>query len=234
MIAIAALLCGWSGWFFFARVSKYAVTDRARLEIDRVLALVSVVEIAAAAAIGIAAGAMAIFAALAAWLAVSAALIVQYFQSCSRWTVERLAMTDDLVERMVGPRTRLAQKPAESWHEREDQSVDAYVAASERLDRSAPRTGAFIGRGWLVLGVAVIAPSFVGATLRIEHLAAVLGAVLLANRGFQKLGTGAPLVVQAIVAAGQAVPLHEAAGRADSRSRATGPPRPGIVSTERS
>ena len=30
-----ALLLGWSGWFFFSRVSLYAVTDSARLEVDQ-------------------------------------------------------------------------------------------------------------------------------------------------------------------------------------------------------
>jgi ATP-binding cassette subfamily B protein len=118
---------------------------------------------------------------------------------------------------MVGHRTRLAQEPSESWHEREDQSVDGYLAASERLDRSAPWMAAFIARGWLVVGIGAIAPSFARATFTLEHLAIALGAVLLAYRGFQKLGAGAPLVVQAFVAAAQAVPLLQAAAR-------TGPP----------
>ena len=35
VLTVAVLLLVWCGWFFFASVSKYAVTDRARLEIDR-------------------------------------------------------------------------------------------------------------------------------------------------------------------------------------------------------
>jgi membrane fusion protein (multidrug efflux system) len=35
LLTVAALLLVWCGWFFFVSVSKYAVTDRARLEIDR-------------------------------------------------------------------------------------------------------------------------------------------------------------------------------------------------------
>ena len=186
------------------------------------LALVSGIEILAAAAIAIvAAGSALVPALLAVWIIVSGAAILQYLRRCSRWAAERLNMTDDLVERMVGHRTRLAQEPPEHWHAREDQSVDRYLAASERLDRSAPWLAAFLARGWLALGIAAIAPSYVAGTFTIEPLAAALGAVLLAYRGFRKLGAGAPLVVQAMVAARQAWPLLGATGGADAPGAAT-------------
>jgi ATP-binding cassette subfamily B protein len=186
------------------------------------LALVSGVEILAAAAIAIvAAGSTLIPALLGTWIAVTFWIVVRYFGHCSRWAAERLAMTDDLVERMAGHRTRLAQEPPESWHEREDHLLEGYLAASERLDASAPWMAAFVARGWLVVGIAGVAASFVGATgITIERLAAELGALLLASRGFRKLGAGAPLVVQAVVAARQAIPLLAAAQQAEASGSA--------------
>lgn len=53
------------------------------------------------------------------WLGVTVWLALRY-RSCRRgWTRSRLALTNDLVERMVGHRTRLAQEAREEWHDGE-------------------------------------------------------------------------------------------------------------------
>ena len=58
-------------------------------------------------------------------------------------------MTDELVENMVGHRTRLAQQDARYWHEQEDQALDSYLKISERMDRVGLQLNAVIARGYV-------------------------------------------------------------------------------------
>jgi ATP-binding cassette subfamily B protein len=183
------------------------------------------------------AGSVLIPALLLLWSLLTGGLLAQYFNRCSRWARTRLAMTDDLVERMVGHRTRLAQEPKEDWHEREDQSLEAYQAISSRMDRSVPWLTALLPRGWLAVGIAGIAPGFVAGSVSPEGLAIRLGAILLAFRAFRKLGVGAPQLLQAVIAWKQAQPLLVAAQRAEPRGLpslacAMDKPRPGDVLVE--
>ncbi|MGH9651445.1 MAG: hypothetical protein ACRD3I_13375, partial [Terriglobales bacterium] len=85
------------------------------------LALVSGVElILAALVLGAGAGGWLHALLLASWVAFTGLLGWQYFRRRRHWTETRLEMTHDLVERMVGHRTRLAQEDRERWHDGED------------------------------------------------------------------------------------------------------------------
>ena len=42
-------------------------------------------------------------------------------------------MTQDMAERMVGHRTRLAQEPPSRWHEGEDELLERYLVLSSRM-----------------------------------------------------------------------------------------------------
>jgi len=61
------------------------------------------------------------------WTALALLIAWMYLQSHRNWTGARLSMTHDLIERMVGHRTRLAQEPAGSWHAGEDQELVRYL-----------------------------------------------------------------------------------------------------------
>ena len=54
------------------------------------------------------------------WVGFALLLARRYFRDRRAWTVARLGMTHDLVEQMVGYRTRLAQQRPDRWHEGED------------------------------------------------------------------------------------------------------------------
>ena len=101
------------------------------------LAIAGIVEIllsAVALAAGSAGGAHVLL--LLAWCAVTAAMARKLYLDRRRWTDRRLEMTHDLVERLVGHRTRLAQEPRAQWHTEEDRLLDLYVHDSQRFDRS--------------------------------------------------------------------------------------------------
>jgi ATP-binding cassette subfamily B protein len=102
------------------------------------LAALAVIELAVAAAVlAVGAGGTLNAALLLLWIALALALSWRYFRKSRAWTEGRLSMTHELVERMVGHRTRLAQEDREGWHEEEDQALDRYLTSSSEVDRAA-------------------------------------------------------------------------------------------------
>jgi ATP-binding cassette subfamily B protein len=181
------------------------------------LALIATVELIVAAAAAAAVSSL-LLVLLSAWMVLTAILLAAYWRRCSSWAAARLSMTDDLVERMIGHRTRLAQEAPEGWHSREDRALDAYQNMSRSLDAFAPWLTALLPRGWLILGIGAIAQAFVAGAMSPERLAACLGVALLAFRSFRKLGTGAPQLLQAAVAWRQAAPLFHAAEKQEENA----------------
>jgi ATP-binding cassette subfamily B protein len=94
----------------------------------------------------------------------------------------------------------VAQLPAERRHEGEDAELDAYLAASKRLDRHAVRLEALLPRGWLILGLAGAATSFVSRDVATPDLAVALGGVFLAYQALRGLGLGLDRAIGARVA----------------------------------
>lgn len=128
------------------------------------------------------------------WVIVAGLLAWSYAASRARWTTRRLDMTHDLVERMNGHRTRLAQSPPERWHDGEDQALDGYLEASAAMDRRGALLSSLVPRGWLIVGLCglgiSVAPGF----------AVGLGGVLLAYQALQRLMAGAAQLAGAAIA----------------------------------
>jgi ATP-binding cassette subfamily B protein len=155
---------------------------------------------------------------LATALCVWTAVVIGAGLACHRrrrtWTSERLALSHDLIEKMVGHRTRLAQEPRGRWHAGEDAALERYAATSERLDRATAWLVAVAPRGWLLIGVLLLAP----AMLRSEassfafspSLAAMLGGVLLAYLAIQRLAHGIAHLGGAAIAWKAVAPMLEA------------------------
>src|SRR5262249_53845816 len=127
---------------------------------------------------------------LAGWLVIALGIAWGYAQRRQWWTQSRLKLTNDLVEPMVGHRTRPAQEPRETWHQGEDHTLNGLLALARPMDRSAAGLIALVPRGWLLLGVLALAPSFALANTYPEQLAIGLGGVLLAFRALQRLSAG--------------------------------------------
>jgi ATP-binding cassette subfamily B protein len=150
------------------------------------------------------------------WVAVTGSLGWRYFLRRRRWTEARVAMTNDLVERMVGHRTRIAQELRERWHDGEDQALERYISLSTAMDRTVALMGALLPRGWLALGILGMAPAFVSGSATPGALAVGLGGVLLAGRAFSRLMQGIASVSGAAIVWEQVAPIFRAAARAQA------------------
>ncbi|MBK6463279.1 MAG: ABC transporter ATP-binding protein [Myxococcales bacterium] len=161
-------------------------------------------------------GGAALFAACAAVVVV---LSWGFLQRLRAWTVARLEMTHDLVERMVGHRTRLAQEPRATWHLEEDAQLSRYVERSAAMDRLSTVLAAAPGV-WLLVGLSSIVPSFVSGQTTGAGLALGVGGVLLAHGALAKLSGGVGSLLGAQVAWSQAGELFRAGGREEQARRA--------------
>jgi ATP-binding cassette subfamily B protein len=144
------------------------------------------------------------------WILVVLGLAWEYLRRRRTWTALRMGLTHDLVERLVGHRTMLAQQPQESWHSEEDDSINRYLVAARRMDSVDAWLRTLGSRGWLLVGVAGVLPAFVAGTSS-SALAIALGGVLLAHQAFRKLGTGLAYLAGAVVAWESIRPFVEAA-----------------------
>jgi ATP-binding cassette subfamily B protein len=175
-------------------------------------ALATSVELLLAAAIFIVAGQITHLVLLLAMLLLTSGLAWVDFKRQKQWTDARLRLTQDLVERMVGHRTRLAQQPVSRWHEGEDELLERYLVHSSRLDRTNLALLA-IPRCWLLIGLLGLAPSFVAAQTSPGMLAVTLGAILLVFGTLSKLTSTFGFAAGAAIGWKQVRPLLEAARR---------------------
>ncbi|WP_437620715.1 ATP-binding cassette domain-containing protein [Sorangium sp. So ce1151] len=150
---------------------------------------------------------------LVAWAALVVALCARFYRRRARWTAARLAMTHDLIERMVGHRTRLAQERHGRWHHGEDEALSQYALGSRELDRSQIEIGALMPRGWLIAGIAGLLPPFLAGSGSAATYAVALGGVLLASRALQGLSAGLSSLASAAIAWEQVSTLFQAAAR---------------------
>ncbi|HEX5272710.1 MAG TPA: ABC transporter ATP-binding protein [Gemmataceae bacterium] len=178
--------------------------------------------IAGALVLALGAGSLLHLLLLAGWLALAFGLAGRYFRLRRSWTDERLDLTDSLVERMVGHRTRLAQEPRDRWHEGDDDALAHYLERSRRLDGGLARLLGPLPRGWLLLGVLGLVPAFLHGEPALGPLAVGLGGVLLAYRGFRDLAEGIDKLTPAAIAWQRVRPFWQAAASPD-------PPAPPVI-----
>jgi ATP-binding cassette, subfamily B, bacterial len=174
--------------------------------------LIATIEVCLAAwVLSLGAGGLVHVALLLAWIIAAAAVCWRYYQRLRGWTAARLDMTHDVVEHMVGHRTRLAQEAPERRHVDEDQMLDRYHGVSCAFDRAFVPLAGGIPRGWLVVGLLGLAPDFVFGGAEAAGLAVGLGGVLLAYRALAEAASGLAASLRAAVAWERIAPLFAAA-----------------------
>jgi ATP-binding cassette subfamily B protein len=150
---------------------------------------------------------------LVGWTMLNLFLGWRYYQQHRDLTRMRRDMTHDLVEQMVGYRTRLIQEQRSRWHNREDEALGHYLEASGAVDQTAALLMALISRGWLALGITALAPAFISNGATPEQIAIGLGGVISAYLAFRKFSSSSTRVVSAVIAWQQVSLLFRAAAR---------------------
>ena len=177
-------------------------------------ALMALVDLALAAGVlALGAGGTPHAVALLAVVGVTLTLGLGYYRAERAWTMTRLDMTHGLVERMVGYRTRLVQQRPARWHLDEDRQLAAYLEASRRFDERFGLPLGLLGRGWLLLGVLMIAPPFLSGTTTPATLALAFGGTLLGGQALNTVTQGLTRLSAVVIAWRVVGPLFRAGGR---------------------
>lgn len=167
-------------------------------------------------------GAIAVGALLAAWQA------RRLFAARRVASDRRLALTDALVGRMAGQRTRLVQEPRERRHVAEDGALAGALAAQQHEEGRRLRLEALLARGWQWLAFAALLPAFATQRLDGERFAAAVGLVLFTAQSLQAATRGASAAATALDAWRRLAALVAAGDRpqrsGDARVAATRPP----------
>jgi ATP-binding cassette subfamily B protein len=147
------------------------------------------------------------------WVLLALFFLWRYYQVSREWAECYRGMTNDLVEGMVGHRTRLVQEDPGQWHTGEDQALDRYFKLSELVDQVGSQLNSLVTRGWTLVGLMGIAYPFVMGSATPAALAVSMGGVLFAAQGLGKLVSGSQSLVSLFIAWGQVGPLFDAAAR---------------------
>jgi ATP-binding cassette, subfamily B, bacterial len=150
------------------------------------------------------------------WIVVAVYIGRIYWKKRRDWTMHRVDMTHDLVEKMVGHRTRLAQEKHGQWHQDEDQKLRRYAEISKELDHGGVLILALVPAGWGLLGLLGLAPAIISGRSSTAELAIGLGGVLLAAGALGKVTMGLASVAGAAISWRQVSQLFYAAGRPEA------------------
>lgn len=175
------------------------------------------------------------------WAALTLAMCWHGFRAARRWTDARRDMTSDVVEQMVGHRTRLAQLPPERWHDGDDELLERYHGLSRTMDQRGALVGA-MHQGWYVVALATLAPVLAKTGTSPAALAVAIGGMLLGASALSRLTAGFGQIASAVTAWEQVKPLFVASGKTDAlpapevvaAQLAHRPPEPDDAETENS
>ncbi len=110
-------------------------------------------------------------------VAAVAAVTPWFFRAAVEQQGERVRLTTEMVERMLGHRTRLVQQTPKSWHEGEDASLEAYARRLAKYDRAIVYLRA-APRAYFLASLAAVFLVLVASPTQ-EALALVLGGISL-------------------------------------------------------
>ncbi|MDX1437304.1 MAG: ABC transporter ATP-binding protein, partial [Anaerolineales bacterium] len=144
---------------------------------------------------------------------VTLVILWRYYQRSRAWAVAYRDMTNDVVERMVGHRTRLAQEDPDRWHVEEDRGLDRYLKLSEGVDRIGIQLNSVIARGWILVGLVGIIFPFISNNATPAALAISLGGIILGTQALGRLAGGVQSITGLTIAWQQVGPLFDAAAR---------------------
>ncbi|MCB0079885.1 MAG: ATP-binding cassette domain-containing protein [Caldilineaceae bacterium] len=129
------------------------------------------------------------------WVGISMGIGWFYLRRSQAWIVVYREMTHDLVERMVGHRTRLAQEERRHWHDVEDQSLAHYLRLQQDLDQIESQLKVIVPRGWMLVGIGGLVYALLSAHPTSAQVAISLGGILFAYQAFTTIVLGFKSIV---------------------------------------
>lgn len=178
-----------------------------------ILGILSIVELLIAATLlGSGAGGFAHAAILIAWVLAAGFIAWRYYRVRQRWADGRIAMTHDMIETMLGQRTRVAQQSPDAWHSDEDRAVREHLQKSRRMDRAEAALIA-MPSVWTVIGIATLAPALLAGNVSTSALVASVACIVLATVSLGKLTNAAPALADAAIVWRQIASMFHAAER---------------------
>lgn len=203
----------------FGRVAESEVVEQLALG-GALLAILSVADLVLAGIIlTLGAGGWLQTLVLVGWVGVAFVLAWRHYKLQRQWSTSRIEITRDLLERMLGHRTRLAQLPLERWHDGEDRRLSGYAETSKEMDRRTMQLSAILRDGWLVLALVTLLPAFAFGTAEAGSLAISVGGILLALRAFDEISVFFQQVSMAAASFEQIEDLLVAVKRAELESK---------------
>jgi ATP-binding cassette subfamily B protein len=196
---------------FFGLVAEATAVEALALS-GGVMAILALLELALAAVVLWSGAGVLPVLLLATWTVLTAWMAACYVSKRRAWTSERLSLTHQLLENLIGHRTRMAQQPADQRHRQDDDALDRYVAAGAEMDGWDLRLIAVVPRGWLAISMAALVPAAV-AGVSSPRLAVAVGGVLLAYRALRRLTVGLSDLAGAAIAGRLVAPLVLSASR---------------------
>jgi ABC-type multidrug transport system fused ATPase/permease subunit len=171
----------------FGRVMESDVVEQLALG-GGLLAVLSILDLCIAAVIlAQGAGGWVQVSALLAWTLFAVVLARRHYAAQRVWSGQRIDVTHQLLERMIGHRTRLAQLPRDQWHAGEDAHLSGYHETSLMMDMRTTQLSALLPAGWLVIALLTLVPAFAEGRAATSSVAVSLGGTLLALRAFDEI-----------------------------------------------
>jgi ATP-binding cassette subfamily B protein len=152
---------------------------------------------------------------LLAWLVVALLRAAPLYRVQRDWTLARIAMSERVVENLLGRRTRAVQAPAARRHEVEDREFERYLELSARVDDAETSFEVTTSRGWLVVALLALIAIAAGQGLSSGPTVAAVGAVLLAFQALTRFTGSVHLAAALAIAWQQAKLLYRASETAD-------------------
>ncbi|MBG0566063.1 ATP-binding cassette domain-containing protein [Actinoplanes aureus] len=143
---------------------------------------------------------------LTGWLVAAAVATARYTRRRMAWTTARLALGNDLAEKIAGHRTRAVQQDPEHRHDGERAALDAYTSLAASMDRGLTVLTVLIPRGWALTGTALLAASVAAGAAAPARAAGAL-AVMFTYGAMAHLSTGLAGLADARCAWAQLGPL---------------------------
>lgn len=147
---------------------------------------------------------------LLAFVVLTGVLTWLLLRRAQRFAAARIDSGQDLIERMIGHRTRLVQASAARRHDGEDEKLARYVERSRDHDRVVVLVAVALARAYLVLAMLGLLVPFATQADRIA-LAIGSGGVLLAYQALARLAGGMHQLVSAWTSWRVIRPLYVAA-----------------------